>query len=132
MCRSTVNKPIGRLVVVYDGDCPLCSSYVRRIRIAENVTQIDLLNARDHLALVESFRERGIEINRGMIVMVDEQLYYAEDALRVLAALSTSWGLCNRLSAFLFRSSRRASIFYPVMVVGRWTLLHMMGRRQIA
>ncbi|MGC2199940.1 MAG: DCC1-like thiol-disulfide oxidoreductase family protein [Stellaceae bacterium] len=126
------NKPIHRLLVLYDGACPLCTSYVRRIRIAENVAQIELLNARDQAALVAGFRERGIEINRGMIVMVDDELYYAEDALRVLAALSTGWGPWNRLSAFLFRSPRRASVFYLMMVAGRRTLLCLMRRSQIA
>ena len=39
--------PTQRASIVYDGDCPFCSRYVKLVRLREALGSVDLVNARD-------------------------------------------------------------------------------------
>jgi predicted DCC family thiol-disulfide oxidoreductase YuxK len=121
-------KRASEVTIVYDGQCPLCSHYVTALRIRENVERLYLLDARQHLELVARYRKRGMEINDGMIVVVDGRDYTGAEAVRILATLSNGRVLGNAVLS----SSVLARVFYPVMRVGRRILLYMLGRDQIA
>jgi predicted DCC family thiol-disulfide oxidoreductase YuxK len=38
--------PSAGIVIVYDGDCPLCQAYVRRLRLKETAGSVRLMDAR--------------------------------------------------------------------------------------
>jgi len=116
------------LTVVYDGDCPLCSAYVSRLRLQETVGRLELVNAREHPELVASLDRRGYRLNDGMVVMAGEQIYYGSQAIHVLALMSSRSGWFNRLNYWIFRSRTLATVLYPGLVAGRRLLLWLLGR----
>ncbi|MCP1852777.1 MULTISPECIES: DCC1-like thiol-disulfide oxidoreductase family protein [unclassified Bradyrhizobium] len=125
-----MTKPTNYLL--YDGDCPFCSSYVRWSRLQESVPGFRLLDARENPSLVANHREAGREVNTGMILSLNGIPYHGHLALNRLALLSTRSGFLNKLNSLLFRSEAVSRFAYPLMVAGRNTALKLLGRKQLS
>lgn len=119
-------------VIVYDGECPFCAAYVRMLRLRAAAGPVTLVNARSETHLVmEQFHAANLDLNSGMVVALNGALYHGDAAMTLLASLTTSSGLFNRLSAWIFRSPARARVIYPPMVAGRNLTLRLLGRRKL-
>jgi predicted DCC family thiol-disulfide oxidoreductase YuxK len=118
--------------LLYDGECPLCSRYVRMTRLQKTLPGFSLLDARNYSDLVAEHRSRGSDVNDGMILYVDGATYHGADALnRIIALLSTPSTILNRLNAVAFRSKTVSRVVYPTLVLGRNTLLKLLGKSGI-
>jgi predicted DCC family thiol-disulfide oxidoreductase YuxK len=116
--------------LVYDEQCPFCSRYAHLVRIRENV-RLHLVDARTGGPLVREMREAGLDLNEGIVLKMGGRYYHGAEALRVLAALSTSSTTFNRLVGSIFRSSYRSRAIYPLLRAGRSAVLHFLGRERI-
>lgn len=120
-------------VIVYDGECPFCSRYVKMVRLRESLGAVRLVNARDSDdPLVEELKAAGIDLDEGMVLKLDDRLYHGDDCVHMLAMLSTPVGLFNRLNGAVFRSKAASRMLYPVLRSGRNAVLFLLGRRRIA
>lgn len=119
------------LVVVYDGDCPFCSAYVKMLRLRDSVGTVELLNARDDSEIVRSFSACGKSLDDGMAAFYGNQLYYGSDAIALLSGLTTHSGGFNRLLAKMLRRPALARTIYPVMRMGRRAVLTLLGRQKL-
>ena len=119
------------VLIVYDGQCPFCSRYVKLVRLRESLGQVRLVNAREGGPIVEELRRAGVDLDEGMALKLDGRLYHGHDCLHMLALLSTPSSSFNRLNAALFRSPRAARLLYPVLRAGRNTALRLLGRSKI-
>ena len=117
--------------IFYDGECPVCASYVKHVRLKRNFTQLELVDARKNQEIARHFSRRGMSLDDGMVVKIADAEYYADDAINVLALLSSSSGIFNRLNALIFRHSSVSKALYPVMKGGRALLLKLLGRSKI-
>ena len=86
------------MTLIYDGDCPLCSAYVTRMRLAESAGSLELLDARQHPELVRRLGQQGYSLNEGMLVVVGERYYHGAAAVQVLALMSSRTDWFNRLN----------------------------------
>ena len=71
------------IYVVYDGECPFCTAYVKLLRLREAAGKVELVNAReaDH-PIVLKVRDRGIVLDEEMALMLElEQSYKASSKL---------------------------------------------------
>ncbi|MDX1802568.1 MAG: DCC1-like thiol-disulfide oxidoreductase family protein [Alcanivorax sp.] len=113
--------------LVYDGECPVCQRFSQRVRIRDSVGELHLLDARQPSALLDAITARGLDIDQGMVLVVDQQFYYGADALHALALLGSHVGLFNRFNHWVFRSGRRARLLYPLLRGMRNLLLRLLG-----
>ena len=120
-----------QLTIIYDGECPFCSSYVTLLRIRQNVGSVDLLDARKFPELVSELTNRGFRLDEGMIVIYEKKMYFAHDAMHVLSMLSTGSGFFNKLVAVAFRNPSRAAVIYPPLRACRNLTLKILGRTLI-
>ena len=60
------------LRIIYDGDCPFCSSYVALLRLREQY-DVRLVDARKEPALAAQY---GLDLNEGMIVDLDGKVHH--------------------------------------------------------
>lgn len=118
-------------VLVYDGDCPVCSSYARFVRFRKTVGPPLLVNAREGGEWVQVVRERGLDLDQGMVLVYGGQYYHGADCVHMLALLGSPVGVFNRLNGWLFRNRRAARVMYPVLRAGRNLLLRILGRRPL-
>jgi predicted DCC family thiol-disulfide oxidoreductase YuxK len=117
--------------LVYDGQCPFCSAYVRMVRLRRAFGELRLVDARSGDPVVAELRAAGLDLDRGMVLKVSGHLYAGDQCLHVLALMSTSSDLFNRITGSLFRSPHLARWAYPVLVAGRNATLFLLGRRKL-
>ncbi|WP_149194416.1 DCC1-like thiol-disulfide oxidoreductase family protein [Luteimonas suaedae] len=113
--------------LVYDGECPVCTTWCRYARIRAAVGDLHLVDARQPGPLMEEITAAGLDIDQGMVLKFKDVLYYGPDAIWMMSLLSTPSGLFNRLNFWLFGNQRRARIFYPVGKAFRNVVLKVMG-----
>ncbi|HSY04841.1 MAG TPA: DCC1-like thiol-disulfide oxidoreductase family protein [Steroidobacteraceae bacterium] len=118
-------------VLVYDGGCPVCSSYVRYVRIRRSAGQLLLVNARSGGPWVERVLQAGLNLDDGMVLFYGGRAYHGVDCVHMLALLSTGSGMFNRINALVFSRPQVARIAYPVMRAGRNLLLRILNRPKL-
>ena len=128
MDHSTATRP---LRVIYDGECPFCSAYVRMVRLREAAGGVELIDARGDHPILDRIAAEGLDLDDGMVVEMDGTLYHGDAAMTALASMTTRSGLFNRLVRGLFARPRLARIIYPPLVAGRALTLRLLGRQKI-
>lgn len=119
------------LRIYFDGECPFCSQYVRLLRLRDSFGEPTLVDLRiDHEAR-SRFASAGIKLDQGMVIEVDQQQYVGEEAIHVLATLSTQSDLANRINHCVFSSRSLARLVYPLLRAGRNATLFALGRTQL-
>jgi predicted DCC family thiol-disulfide oxidoreductase YuxK len=123
--RTHQTRPAGQLeremaenpreiLLVYDEECPVCDAYCHMVRIRESVGMLRLVNARNASAVMEEITRQDLDIDQGMVLKVDDVLYYGCDAMHALSLMSSRSGVFNRVDYWVFRSKTRSRILYPV------------------
>lgn len=118
----------GAVWIVYDGDCPFCSSYVLLYRIRGHAKQVHLVDARSSHPILREVRAEKFDLNEGMAVKFNGRFYHGASAMNVLAILGSDETLFNRVNRILFRRPRLARLLYPLLVRGRLIALRVLGR----
>ena len=123
--------PAKGVAVVYDGDCPLCSNFVRSLRIRREFGAIDLIDARQRLDLVAKYLAAGFDLDKGFVCAIDGEVYYGGDAVNVLALVSGGSSLLNRINYWIFGNRAIARLLYPFLRAARNGLLRLRGTKQL-
>lgn len=124
---------IGGISVIYDGECPFCASYVSMMRLRQAVGPVDLVDARSGDPRVREVVRAGHDLDAGMVVLWQDEIFYGDRAVHLLATLSSEGGgPFNRLQRAVFANPRRAARLYPVLAFGRRLFLRLIGRQTIA
>ena len=119
------------IFLVYDEECPVCDAYCRIIRIQESVGTLRLVNARDVSAVMDEITSKGLDIDQGMVLKVENVLYYGSDAIHALSWMSSPSGVFNRVNYWIFRSQRLSRILYPALRFFRKLLLKALRKTKI-
>ncbi len=119
------------VLLIYDKECPACDNYCQVVRIRETVGKLRLIDARENSEVLEEITALGLDIDQGMVLKLDGQIYYGSDAIHALALISSRSGLLNRLNYYLFRSKRLSHVFYPILRFFRNVLLKVLGKTKI-
>jgi predicted DCC family thiol-disulfide oxidoreductase YuxK len=117
--------------LVYDGDCPFCSRYVRYLRLRDAVGKVELVNAREGGPLVEEIARKGYDLDGGMVLKMAGRYYHGSDCIHALALLSSDSDTFNRINAAIFRSPTLSRLLYPALRTGRNIVLKALGRTKI-
>lgn len=78
--------------LLYDGECPVCASFVAFAELRRRYPTLQLIDARHTPELVAELRRQGHDINRGMVLVLDRQLYFGAEANTKLASFREDLG----------------------------------------
>ena len=117
--------------VVYDKECPICDFYCTRTDVDPDKGQLLLVDAREDSEVMRDITALGLDIDEGMVVRVEDKLYYGSAAIHQLALLSSGKGFVNAMGKFFFRSPLAARILYQPLKLVRNLLLKILGRTRI-
>jgi len=120
-----------KIILVYDKQCPLCDQYCQLVQIRKTVGELVILDAREESEAMAEITAAGLDIDQGMVLLMNDQLYYGADAVHALALIGSRSGLFNRLNYWMFRSKVASKVLYPVMRSGRNLLLKILRKTKI-
>ena len=121
----------GKILLVYDKQCPACDNYCQLVRIRKDIGELVLVNAREQSDVLKEITEMGWDIDQGMVLKMGEELYYGSDAIHVLALISSRSGIFNRINYWAFKSKTISKWIYPILRFFRNMLLKILGRTKI-
>lgn len=127
--RQTMNPR--EILLVYDEECPVCDAYCRMVRIRESVGTLRLVNARDVSAVMDEITSKGLDIDQGMVLKVENVLYYGSDAIHALSLMSSPSDVFNRVNSWILQSPRVSRILYPALRFFRTLLLKALRKTRI-
>lgn len=112
---ATAPDARGAAMLVYDGECPFCSSFARLARLRATVGEVRLIDARDGGPEVARLRAAGIDLDRGSVFIYGGRDYVGADSVAAVALLTGTGGVSGRIVGWLFRAPRRARAIYPLL-----------------
>ena len=112
--------------IVYDGECPYCSRYVKMVRLRDAVGKVELVDARSDHPVVRFLLDKKVDLNEGMAFVRNGEISHGDECINKLALLSTQSGFFNRFNACVFSSPRISKALYPVLRFGRNTTLKIL------
>lgn len=118
--------------IIYDGECPFCSAYVRMLRLRAAIGDVILLDAREPHPVVEELKQSGIDLDEGMAVSIGGRVFHGAAAIRWLSLMTTPSATVNGLFAWLMRNETLSRIAYPVLRAGRNLALRLKGTDRIS
>lgn len=118
-----------QLLLIYDGDCPLCRNYVAAQRLQQHFGKLTLFNARDlpeqAPELLAELQQQELILNQTMLLRLDGRWLKGAQVIQLLATLNEpNWR--NRLWLLWFQSERRARFSYPLLRACRNLLLKLL------
>jgi len=125
------NCKVPEFYLVYDGECPFCSFYVKYVRIKQDIGTLKLINARHKSSITDDVLEKGFDLNKGMVLKIEDQYFHGDDCMNKLALLSTRNSIFNKMNFWIFKSKLRSKILYPVLRSGRNITLYLLGKKEI-
>jgi predicted DCC family thiol-disulfide oxidoreductase YuxK len=118
--------------IVYDGECPFCSAYVRLVRLRDAIGKVVLVNAREDHPVVRELKRNGYVLDSEMAFVSGGQVWSGPDCINRLALLSSRSNLFNRMNAALLSSPSASRFAYPVLRALRNASLRILGKGRIA
>jgi predicted DCC family thiol-disulfide oxidoreductase YuxK len=118
------DSPCRGVLVVYDGECPLCSGYCNWLRGNSQDGDATYLDGRSLPRDVQA----ALNLEQGMIVIAEDRRSQGAEALQVLAGVSTHRGPLAAIYRRFFGCGVLAKASYPVLRLARRLLLFILGR----
>lgn len=112
--------------LIYDGQCPVCRTYCENLSPDDAAIDIALVDAREPGNSVDEVNKRGLDIDEGMVLKIDGELYYGSDAMYQIARRSQKKGMTGFLNRVFFNTPRKARFFYPAGKFVRNILLRIL------
>lgn len=117
--------------IVYDGECPFCSAYIRHLRLKEACGTVELIDARSDAMIVKELISKGYDLDEGMVLVLDGQVYHGDECIHALALMTSPSSLFNRINARIFSSRKLSTVLYPMLRGCRNAALRALGRTKI-
>ena len=119
------------VILVYDGQCPMCSVFSQRLKLVKAAGDLELVDARSDHYLLPELKRRHINLNKGMVVLVEGEIYQGVEATYVLAGMTRKWDFFNRCVYEIFSRRWLAMVVYPALKIIRALLLFILWRKPI-
>ena len=115
--NNVLSQNNDKIWIIYDGECPVCSAYVRFIRLKEIYSDVVLLNARQKSPIINDILDAGYDLNEGMVLKINEQIYHGDLSIHMMSLMTTQSGLFNRFNTWIFKSKDERGLFIRFSVL---------------
>lgn len=112
----------------YDGECPFCTQYVKYYQLKAAVGQVRLHNLREHPDAVRAFKQKGYDVDKGMIVFYRDRFYHGHHAMALIEKLSMARSGWSGWLRVLLGKMGGYQAGYLTLTLGRRATLFVMGK----
>lgn len=120
------------VLIIYDGDCTFCKAYTQLLQLQQTVGPVELLSARSDDVRVQYYAQLGYDLNEGMLVVTQNQVYAGAAAVHWLSLHLSGNGIFATVHRWVFNHAWLARLLYPLLKLGRRCWLALRGRSLIS
>ncbi len=118
------------IVLYYDGECPICRQYSTYVELRKHF-DVKICNAREYMDAMNDFAQKGYNINQGMILIIDDEIYQGHHVIVKLNELLTHQSLFDRCMNRLMNIPYFVRLIYPLIKGVRRIILKIIGVHKI-
>ena len=104
---------LNKIKLYYDKECPFCNEYSKYVELRK-VYDIEIINAREALDKVKDYKDKGFDINNGMIIEFEDNIFQGSDAIKIIDKHIVKKGIIDRLLSVFIHFPGFKSIIYPI------------------
>lgn len=118
---------LNKIKLYYDKECPFCNEYSKYVELRK-VYDIEIINAREALDKVKDYKDKGFDINNGMIIEFEDNIFQGSDAIKIIDKYIIKKGIIDRFLSVFIHFPGFKSIIYPIVKIIRLIVLKLLGR----
>ena len=105
---------------IYDGECPFCNHFAELLELKSKINNLKILDGRKNLSIIKSLLEKGYDIDKGAILLKDDDIFHGAKAINVICkeVNNPSSNLLKILSN-VFKSNKRTKLLFPFLLRAR-------------
>ena len=105
---------------IYDGECPFCNHFAELLEIKSKISNIKILDGRKNITLIESLLEKGYDLDKGAILLKDEDIFHGAEAINTICKqISYPSSSLLLLLSSIFKSNKRTRVIFPLLIRAR-------------
>ena len=105
---------------IYDGECPFCNHFAELLEIKSKITNLKILDGRKNLILINSLLDKGYDLDRGAILLKDEDIFHGAEAINTICKeIRNPSSSLLLVLARVFKSNKRTKVLFPLLVRAR-------------
>ena len=114
---------------IYDGECPFCNHFAQLLELKCRLSNFEILDGRENLALLTKLYNQGYDLNRGAILINNENIMHGADAISwICSEIKEPSDTLLELLRILFTSNKRTNFLFPFLLWGRRLSLTLKGK----
>ena len=114
---------------IYDGECPFCNNFAQLLELKCSLSNLEILDGRENLALLTKLYNQGYDLNKGAILINNENIMHGADAISwICSEMKQPSDSLLELLRILFTSNKRTNFFFPFLLWGRRLSLTLKGK----
>ena len=121
-----LEKPLQKITLYYDKQCPFCSNYANLLKLKENF-EITLKDARENQSEIALFCGK-LNINDGFIVVYKNECFQGAKALAFLNSAVDKTTFLGKLHFFFAYETVFSKVLYRILFILRKFILFILRR----
>ena len=121
-----LEKPLQKITLYYDKECPFCSKYANFLKLKENF-KITLKDARENLDEI-SIVCGNLDINDGFIVVYKNDCFQGAKALAFLNSAVDKTTILGKLHFFFAYENIFSKVLYKILFILRKVILFILRK----
>ena len=114
---------------IYDGECPFCNHFAQLIELKSCLPEFQILDGRKNLALLTKLYNQGYDLNKGAILINDENIKYGADAINwICSQINDPSDSLLEVLRIIFTSNKMTNFLFPFLLWGRRLSLTLKGK----
>ena len=114
---------------IYDGECPFCNHFAQLLELKCSLSNFEISDGRENLALLTKLYNQGYDLNNGAILINNENIMHGADAISwICSEIKEPSDSLLELLRILFTSNKRTNFFFPFLLWGRRVSLTLKGK----
>ena len=114
---------------IYDGECPFCNHFAQLIELKSSLHELEILDGRKNLALLTQLYNQGYDLNKGAILIKDENIMHGADAINwICSEIKEPSDSLLEVLRIIFTSNKRTNFLFPFLLWGRRLSLTLKGK----
>ena len=118
-----------KILFIYDGECPFCNHFAQLLELKSSLTKLEILDGRKNLALLSQLYNQGYDLNKGAILINNENIMHGADAINwICSEIKEPSDSLLEVLRIIFKSNKRTHILFPFLLWGRRLSLTLKGK----